>query len=296
MKFTVAAARCGRARVALCASAVRPGTRSSSSSATWSPPDTPKGKGAQRFKELAEERTKGTREGRGLPEQPAVQGQGGDGGAAARLGADAGAVAGQVRPAGRQGIRGVRPAVHLRQLRTSCTRSPRARSASTCSDKLEPKGITGLAYWDNGFHDMSANKPLSCPADFKGLKMRIQSSKVLEAQMRALGAIPQVMAFTELYQAPAVRRGRRHRGRAVELLHAEDLRGAEAHDAVLPRPPGLCGDRQQEVLGRPAGRHPHDPRRRMKDATTYANAIAKKENDDALEAGEEVRQERRSSR
>jgi len=67
--------------------------------------------------------------------------------------------------------------------------------------KLEPKGIVGLAYWDNGFMDMSANKPLRKPADFRGLKMRIQSSKVLDSQMRALGAIPQVMAFSEVYQA-----------------------------------------------------------------------------------------------
>src|SRR5881227_792644 len=66
--------------------------------------------------------------------------------------------------------------------------------------KLEPKGIRGMAYWDNGFHIMSANRPLHRVADFKGLKMRIQSSKVLDAQMRALGAIPQVMAFSELYQ------------------------------------------------------------------------------------------------
>jgi C4-dicarboxylate-binding protein DctP len=66
--------------------------------------------------------------------------------------------------------------------------------------KLEAKGIRGMAYWDNGFHIMSANRPLHHVADFKGLKMRIQSSKVLEAQMRALGAIPQVMAFSELYQ------------------------------------------------------------------------------------------------
>src|ERR1700712_4594861 len=66
---------------------------------------------------------------------------------------------------------------------------------------LEPKGIVGLAYWDNGFKVMSANKPLRMPADFQGLKMRIQSSKVLEAQMRALGAIPQVTAFSEVYQA-----------------------------------------------------------------------------------------------
>src|ERR1700736_2979882 len=66
---------------------------------------------------------------------------------------------------------------------------------------LEPKGMTGLAYWDNGFKQMSANKKLVTPADYKGLKFRIQSSKVLEAQFRALGAVPQVMAFGEVYQA-----------------------------------------------------------------------------------------------
>jgi C4-dicarboxylate-binding protein DctP len=66
---------------------------------------------------------------------------------------------------------------------------------------FESKGMVGLAYWDNGFKLMSANKPLRMPADYKGLKFRIQSSKVLEAQFRALGAIPQVMAFSEVYQA-----------------------------------------------------------------------------------------------
>jgi C4-dicarboxylate-binding protein DctP len=48
---------------------------------------------------------------------------------------------------------------------------------------------------------MSANRPLKMVEDFKGLKMRIQSSKVLDAQMRALGANPQVMAFSEVYTA-----------------------------------------------------------------------------------------------
>src|SRR5215470_9825350 len=66
---------------------------------------------------------------------------------------------------------------------------------------LDAKGMTGLAYWDNGFKQMSANRKLVAPADYKGLKFRIQSSKVLEAQFRALGAIPQVMAFSEVYQA-----------------------------------------------------------------------------------------------
>src|SRR3981189_2791262 len=66
---------------------------------------------------------------------------------------------------------------------------------------LDSKGMTGLAYWDNGFKQMSANKKLVTPADYKGLKFRIQSSKVLEAQFRSLGSIPQVMAFSEVYQA-----------------------------------------------------------------------------------------------
>ena len=66
---------------------------------------------------------------------------------------------------------------------------------------LEPKGMTGLAYWDNGFKQMTANRKLIAPSDYKGLKFRIQSSKVIEAQFRTLGAIPQVMAFSEVYQA-----------------------------------------------------------------------------------------------
>ena len=66
---------------------------------------------------------------------------------------------------------------------------------------MDSKGMVGLAYWDNGFKQMTANKPLRVPADYKGLKFRIQSSKVLEAQFRALGATPQVMAFSEVYQA-----------------------------------------------------------------------------------------------
>src|SRR5450631_4249047 len=67
--------------------------------------------------------------------------------------------------------------------------------------KLEAKGVEPLAYWDNGAHVYTANKPLIRPEDFRGLKMRIQGSKVLDAVARELGAIPQIMAFGELYQA-----------------------------------------------------------------------------------------------
>jgi C4-dicarboxylate-binding protein DctP len=66
---------------------------------------------------------------------------------------------------------------------------------------LEPKGIKGLAYWDNGFKMMSANKPIRVPGDMRGLKIRIQGSKVIDEQMRTLGAIPQVMSFSEMVQA-----------------------------------------------------------------------------------------------
>ena len=51
--------------------------------------------------------------------------------------------------------------------------------------KLEPKGIKGLAYWDNGFKSFSANTPIRKPEDLKGKKLRIQSSKVLEEIGRA---------------------------------------------------------------------------------------------------------------
>jgi C4-dicarboxylate-binding protein DctP len=67
--------------------------------------------------------------------------------------------------------------------------------------KLEPRGITGLAFWDNGFRVFTCNKPVHVPADLKGLKVRIQSSKVTDQQIRDVGAIPQVLAFSEVYQA-----------------------------------------------------------------------------------------------
>jgi C4-dicarboxylate-binding protein DctP len=70
-------------------------------------------------------------------------------------------------------------------------------------EKLKSKGIIGLAYWNNGFKILSANQPLIAPDDLLGLKMRIQASKVIEEQMVALGALPQVMAFSEAYQALA---------------------------------------------------------------------------------------------
>jgi len=64
------------------------------------------------------------------------------------------------------------------------------------------KGFVALNFWDNAFKQMTDSKrPLVSPEDFKGLKFRIMGSKVLEAQFKAVGAIPQVMPFSEVYSA-----------------------------------------------------------------------------------------------
>jgi len=67
---------------------------------------------------------------------------------------------------------------------------------------MKNRGLVGLGYWHNGMKQLSTNREkLMRPDDVKGLKFRIQASDVLEAQFRALGANPQKMAFSEVYQA-----------------------------------------------------------------------------------------------
>ena len=148
---------------------------------------------------------------------------------------------------------------------------------------LEPKGIVGLAYWDNGFKDMSANKPLLMPADFRGLKMRIQSSKVLEAQMRALGAIPQVMAFSEVYQALAtgVVDGTENppsneytqKMHEVQKYTTLSEHGYVGYAVITNKRfwDGLPADIRAALT------------KAMNEATAFTNDIAQKDNDDALE-------------
>ena len=64
-------------------------------------------------------------------------------------------------------------------------------------------GLVGLDFFDNGFKQMSANRPLLVPADFNGLRMRVQASRVIAAQMRALGAEPMNLGFSETRRALA---------------------------------------------------------------------------------------------
>ena len=151
-------------------------------------------------------------------------------------------------------------------------------------DKLEAKGIRGLAYWDNGFKSFSANKPLHTPEDFKGQKMRIQSSKVLEAQMRALGCLPQVMAFSEVYQAlqTGVVDGTEN---PISNLYTQKMHEVQKHLSLTEH--GYLGYavivNKKFWDGLPA-----DIRAKLEDAmgqaTRYANQIAKVENDKSLEA------------
>jgi C4-dicarboxylate-binding protein DctP len=149
---------------------------------------------------------------------------------------------------------------------------------------LEPKGMTGLAYGDNGFKQMSANKKLIAPADYKGLKFRIQSSKVLEAQFRALGAIPQVMAFGEVYQAlqTGVVDGQEN---TWSNIYTQKMHEVQKYATVTNH--GYIGYivvvNKKFWDGLPADiRGQLD--KAMKEATAYGNGQSAKENDDALEA------------
>ena len=149
--------------------------------------------------------------------------------------------------------------------------------------KLEAKGIRGLAYWDNGFKSFSANTPIKMPADLKGKKLRIQSSKVLEEQIRALGALPQQMAFSEVYQAlqTGVVDGTEN---PVSNLYTQKMHEVQKYLTMTEH--GYLGYavivNKKFWDGLPA-----DIRKQLDDAmeqsTRYANQIAKIENDTALE-------------
>jgi C4-dicarboxylate-binding protein DctP len=148
--------------------------------------------------------------------------------------------------------------------------------------KLEPKGIRGLAYWDNGFKDMTANKPLHSVADFRGLKMRIQSSKVLDAQFRALGANPQVLAFSEVYQAmqTGVVDGNENTPSNIYTQKMHEVQkdmtisnhGYIGYAVIVNKNfwDKLPADIRTELDGA------------MKEASKYANSIAQEENENAI--------------
>ncbi|HEX7643842.1 MAG TPA: TRAP transporter substrate-binding protein [Burkholderiaceae bacterium] len=245
--------------------------------------DTPKGKAAQRFKELAEKATRGRVRVDIYPNSQLYSDR--EELEALQLGAVQ-MLAPSLAKFGPFGIREFEvfdlPYIFSdRRALNAVTQGP---IGADILKKLQPKGITGLAYWDNGFKIMSANKPLHHPADLRGLRMRIQSSKVLDAEMRALGATPEVLAFSEVHNA----------------LQAGVVDGTE-------NPPSnfltqKMGEVQSNVTVTNHGylgyavivnekfwdELPDDIRSEleaaMRDATRYANDIAQSENDKALGA------------
>ncbi len=245
-------------------------------------PDTPKGKGAQRFKELAEERTAGRVKVEVYPNSQLYKDK--EEMEALQLGSVQ-MLAPSLAKFGPLGVKEFEvfdlPFIFKDQAAfRAVTDGP---VGADLFKKLEPKGVKGLAYWDNGFHIMSANRPLHHVADFKGLKMRIQSSKVLDAQMRALGAIPQVMAFSELYQAlqSGVVDGCEgvpsnfYTQKTYEVQKHTTIsnHGHLAYAVIVNKKfwDGLPADIRTTLEGA------------VRDATTYANAIADTENNLALE-------------
>lgn len=246
-------------------------------------PNTPKGKAADYFKKIAEERTKGAVKVEVYPnsqlykdreEMEALQ---------------IGAVQMLAPSLAKFGPLGVR-AFELYDLpyifpnKETLYRVMDGDIGKKLFGMLDAKGLTGLAYWDNGFKQMSANKPIKTVADFKGLKLRIQSSKVLEAQMKALGANPQVMAFSEVYSAlqQGVVDGTEN---PMSNLYTQKMHEVQKYLTLSDH--GYLGYAVIVNKGFWDGL-PADIRatlnKAMADATVYERKIAQDENDDSLAA------------
>ena len=245
--------------------------------------DTPKGKGAQEFKKLAEERTKGRVKVEVYANSTLYKD--GEEMEALQLGSVQ-MLAPSVAKFGPLGVREfeVFDLPYIFDDFASLHKVTDGTVGKMLFDKLQGKGIIGLAYWDNGFKDFSANKALKMPADAKGLKFRIQSSKVLDSEIRALGGIPQIMAFSEVYQAlqtgvvdgtenPPSNFYTQKMNEVQKYLTMTD-HGVIEYAVIVNKKfwDGLPADTRTTLEGA------------MKDATKYADDIAKQENDKALSA------------
>ncbi|WP_029005857.1 TRAP transporter substrate-binding protein [Azorhizobium doebereinerae] len=244
-------------------------------------PDTPKGKGADKFKELAEKYTAGKVKVEIYPNSQLYKDK--EEMEALQLGAVQ-MLAPSLAKFGPLGARAfeVFDLPYIFPDKDVLQKVTQGEVGKKLFEKLEPKGIKGLAYWDNGFKIMSANTPLVKPTDFQGLKMRIQSSKVLEAQFRALGALPQVMAFSEVYQAmqtgvvdgsentPSNMYTQKHY--EVQKYALVTNHGYIGYAVIVNKSfwDGLPADTRAQL------------EKAMAEATVYANSISQTENDDAL--------------
>ncbi len=243
--------------------------------------DTPKGKAAEKFKQLAEERTHGRVKIEIYPNSQLYKDK--EELEALQLGAVQ-MLAPSVSKFGPLGIKEFE-AFDLPYIFPSVEALRRVSDGSigkSLFKKLEPKGIIGLGYWDNGFSVITSNKPIHKLEDFRGLKMRIQSSKVLEATYRSLGALPQVLAFSEVYQAlqtGVVDGGENTPSNIYTQKFHEVQKYLTVSDNTYIGYALIVNKKFWEGL-------PADIRGELesavKDATAYCNSIAEQENRDAL--------------
>jgi C4-dicarboxylate-binding protein DctP len=244
-------------------------------------PDTPKGKGAEKFKELAEKYTGGKVKVEVYPNSQLYKDK--EEVEALQLGAVQ-MLAPSLAKFGPLGVKEfeVFDLPFILPNKAALRKVTDGALGKRLFAKLETKGITGLAYWDNGFKIMTANKALKTPEDFRGMKIRIQSSKVLEAQMRALGAIPQVMAFSEVYQAlqTGVVDGAENTASNIYTQKHHEVQkfgtladhGYIGYAVIVNKKfwDGLPADVRTQL------------EKAMAEATAYSNQISQSENDDAL--------------
>jgi len=243
--------------------------------------ETPKGKGAIRFKELAEAKTKGRVKVEIYPNSQLYKDR--EELEALQLGAVQ-MLAPSVSKFGPLGVRKfeVFDLPYMFDDERSLERVVEGPVGKGLFKLLEPKGIVGLAYWFNGFKEFTANKPLRKLDDFKGLKIRIQSSKILEGEIKAFGAIPQVMAFSEVYTAlqQGVVDGEENTpsNKYTQKMH-EVQKHMTLSDHGVVMYAVIVNKKFWDAL-------PADIRRSlveaMAESTQYVWDIAKKENDDAL--------------
>jgi C4-dicarboxylate-binding protein DctP len=244
-------------------------------------PDTPKGRAAEKFKQLAEEKTKGKVKVEVYPNSQLYKDR--EEMEALQLGAVQ-MLAPSLSKFGPMGAREfeVFDLPYIFPNKETLHRVMDGDIGKKLFAKLETKGISGLAFWDNGFKQMSSNKPMRTVADFKGLKMRIQSSKVLDAEMKALGANPQVMAFSEVYTGlqQGVVDGTEN---PVSNFYTQKMHEVQKHMTISDH--GYLG--YTVVVNKKFWEGlPADVRealtQAMKETTVFERDIAQRDNDDAL--------------
>src|SRR6476620_8784903 len=245
--------------------------------------DTPKGKGSLRFKELAEKYTNGKAKIEIYPNSSLYKDK--EEIEALQLGAVQmlGASTAKFAPLGAKEFEAMDLPFAFAD-DAAYQKTIKGELGKFLFDKLESKGIKGLAFWDNGFHMVSANKPIIKPADFQGLKVRISGSKIADQYFRKLGCIPQILAFSEVYQAlqTGVVDGCENTpsNYLTQKFHEVQKHITVSYHAHL----------QYAVIvnskfwaGLPAGLR-GQLEKAMNEATDYTNEIAAKENEDALKA------------